>query len=161
MWRPRSPAAIAPMCGSVDLLYRDHDARAVQSSEAEVIAIFDFDETLVSIDTGSAFIHWMIRRSKLRTALAALALPLAGPLLFVPKARLLGISVFLWIGTVGHGRSGFDELCDEFGRAFGEAHGSGRALALVVEALREHDRAHPSTPDSGTSPVSRLCFSSR
>lgn len=83
----------------------------------------------------------MIRRSKLRTALAALALPLAGPLLFVPKARLIGISVFLWIGTVGHGRSGFDELCDEFGRAFGEAHGSGRAFGLVVEALREHDRA--------------------
>lgn len=123
---------------SIGALACDADETQVpraQSSGPESVVIFDFDETLVSIDTGSSLISWMIRRNKLQTAFAALALPPAGPLFLVPKTRLIGISVFLWIGTAGYRRTGFDKSCGEFGDAFGEARGNGRALALVVDAL--------------------------
>jgi phosphatidylglycerophosphatase C len=111
------------------------------SSDGEFIAIFDFDKTLVSIDTGSALVTALIRRSLTRTAVAALAVPLAAPLFLARGTRLLGISIFLWIATVGDSRDDFERLCSEFGSTFHAKNPGGRTFGVVLEQLREHARA--------------------
>jgi phosphatidylglycerophosphatase C len=113
----------------------------VGSCDGEFIAIFDFDKTLVSIDTGSAFISTIIRRSVMRTVAAALAVPIAGPLLLARGTRLMGISIFLWIATVGDSRHNFDRLCNEFGSTFHAENSGGRTFGAVLKALQEHVRA--------------------
>ena len=118
-------------------------AEAAAARASEVIVIFDFDKTLVSFDTGSAFIRGLIQRSVARTALAALLAPIAGSLLLlpIPLTRLIGLSLFLWVATVGRGPGGFLQLQREFGEAFGENRTRGRVIAAMLEALREHVRA--------------------
>jgi phosphoserine phosphatase len=111
------------------------------SADGGIIAVFDFDKTLVSIDTGSAFISAIIRRSVARTAAAMLAMPIAGPLFLVRGTRLMSISIFLWIATVGHSRDDFDRLCTEFGSTFHAESPGGRTFGLVLNELREHVRA--------------------
>lgn len=111
------------------------------SFDDEFIAVFDFDRTLVSIDTGSALISAIIRRSVTRTAAAALAVPIAAPLFLARATRLMGISIFLWIATVGDSRDNFDRLCTDFGSTFHPENPGGRTFGLVLEELREHVRA--------------------
>jgi phosphatidylglycerophosphatase C len=111
------------------------------SADVGIIAIFDFDKTLVSIDTGSALISAIIRRSVTRTVAAVLAMPFAGPLFLARGTRLMGISIFLWIATVGDSRDKFDRLCTEFGSTFHAENPGGRTFGLVLEELREHVRA--------------------
>jgi phosphatidylglycerophosphatase C len=104
------------------------------------IAVFDFDHTLISVDSGTVFVSDLILRSKARTALAALAAPVAFPLLAPPRTRILGISIFLWIGTFGIGRSHFEALCSEFADAFPTRSPRGCIFGKTVEALRAHVR---------------------
>jgi phosphatidylglycerophosphatase C len=111
------------------------------SSDDEFIAIFDFDKTVVSMDTGSALISALIRRSLPRTAAAALAMPIAGALFLARRTRSIGISILLWIATVGDSRDDFDRLCTDFGSTFHAENPCGRTFGLVLEALREHARA--------------------
>lgn len=111
------------------------------SSDGEFIAIFDFDKTLVSIDTASALISAIILRSATRTAAAALAVLIAGPLFLARGTRLMGISIFLWIATVGDSRDNFDRLCTDFGSTFHAENPAGRTFGLVPEQLQEHVRA--------------------
>ena len=117
--------------------------QAPAARASEVIVIFDFDKTLVTFDTGTAFIQGLIQRSAARTALAAVLAPIAGPLLLlpIPITRLIGLSLFLWAATVGRGPDGFRELQREFGEAFGENRTRGRVIEVMVEALRQHVRA--------------------
>jgi phosphatidylglycerophosphatase C len=114
---------------------------AGRDRDGGIIAIFDFDKTLVAIDTGSAFIAAILRRSVTRTAAAVLALPIAGPLFLARGTRLMGISIFLWIATVGESRDKFDRLCTEFGSTFHAESPGGRIFGLVLERLRAHVRA--------------------
>ncbi len=116
-------------------------AQVVAAANDGPVAIFDFDKTLVSIDTGSAFIAALIRRSATRTAAALLAVPIAGPLFIARGTRLMGISIFLWIATVGDSRANFDRSCAEFSSTFHAQNPGGRTLAVVLEELREHVRA--------------------
>jgi phosphatidylglycerophosphatase C len=114
---------------------------ATTASDGEFIAIFDFDKTLVSIDTGSAFIWAILRRSMRRTVAAALAMPIVGPLFLARRTRLTGVSIILWIATVGDSGDDFDRLCAEFGSTFHTENPGGRTFGSVLGELREHVRA--------------------
>jgi len=113
---------------------------SVEPNEANSIAVFDFDKTLISVDSGTVFVTELILQSKIRTALAALAAPLAAPLLGPPRTRILGISIFLWIGTFGGGPERFEESCRKFAEAFPNRKREWRVLGKTVEALRTHVR---------------------
>lgn len=63
------------------------------------LIIFDFDKTLIPVDTGFEYIRFMLRRSRVRKVLARLVSPLGIGLLFVPPLRYWGISLFAWIAT--------------------------------------------------------------
>jgi phosphatidylglycerophosphatase C len=65
------------------------------------IVVFDLDKTLVFGDSFSEFNRYLIGRSWWRTTLALLLVPVALVLLAFPTARLAGISIFVWCGTVG------------------------------------------------------------
>jgi phosphatidylglycerophosphatase C len=92
------------------------------------------------VDSGTAFVTELILRSKIRTALAALAAPLALPLLAPPRTRILGISIFLWIGTIWDGPERFEESCRQFAEAFPRRKREWHVLGKTVEALRMHVR---------------------
>jgi phosphatidylglycerophosphatase C len=118
-------------------LRTDADDEA-KTSAHEVIAIFDFDKTIVSKDSGSAFIFDMIKRSRLRSVLAALATPVAAPLFLLPSTRLLGISAYLWIGTFGMSDTGFDEACSRFAQDFFGSRIGGVPYRKSLDALAMH-----------------------
>ena len=71
------------------------------------LVVFDFDHTLYDGDSGSHLFKWLIDRAWWRQLLALLAAPVAGPMVAWLRTRRAGISVFVWIGTVGlHRRRG-------------------------------------------------------
>lgn len=85
-------------------------AYATPQADAPVV-VFDFDHTLYDGDSGSHLFAWLIRRSAWRTALALLLAPVFGPMTAFLPTRRVGISAFVWAGTVGlHRRRDLDEL---------------------------------------------------
>jgi phosphatidylglycerophosphatase C len=112
----------------------------VDSRASDTIVVFDFDKTLISVDSGTVFVTELVLRSKIRALFALLAAPLALPLLVPPRTRILGISIFLWIGTFGGGSAEFRELCRTFAEAFPSRKRECRLLEETVDALRTHVR---------------------
>jgi phosphatidylglycerophosphatase C len=110
------------------------------NEKSKVIAVFDFDKTLITVDSGTVFVTELVLRSRVRTALAALAAPLALPLLAPPRTRILGMSIFLWIATFRAGRAEFEELCRNFADAFPTRDPRGSTFEKLTDALRAHVR---------------------
>lgn len=65
------------------------------------VAVFDFDRTIVPIDTGAEFVKQILLRSPVRLALALAATPLAVTLAMNRKTLRWGVSVYVWISTFG------------------------------------------------------------
>ncbi|MBU2978734.1 HAD-IB family phosphatase [Alteromonas sp. C1M14] len=65
------------------------------------LVLFDFDKTIVSTDTGTAYMKFMLLRSPLRLIACLLASPLV--LVFLPfnKTKCISFSILLWLFTVG------------------------------------------------------------
>lgn len=114
---------------------------ALGNRQGRACAVFDFDKTIVSKDTGAAFIASIIHRSWLREALAALATPFAFALMARRATRKWGISVYLWIGTCGCSDDDLRAMCAKFAEAFFDPPIGGRAFAGALDALREQDAA--------------------
>ncbi len=105
------------------------------------LVVFDFDHTLYDADSGSHLFGWLIRRAWWRYALALLVTPLAAPLIAFLPTRRHGISVYVWIGSVGMGDgAAFDAAIDEYVRE-NEDGIRGRLLPLGLAALRRHLQA--------------------
>ena len=105
------------------------------------LVVFDFDHTLYDGDSGSHLFKWLIERAWWRQALALLAAPVAGPMVAWLRTRRAGISVFVWIGTVGlHRRRDLDELIDRYVASHVEAIKS-RLLPIALEVLHRHREA--------------------
>jgi phosphatidylglycerophosphatase C len=102
------------------------------------LVVFDFDHTLYDGDSGGHLFKWLIRRSWWRTALAALIAPVFGPMIAFLPTRRVGISGFVWAGTVGfHRRRDLDALIDRYVAL----HTDGirrRLLPVALEALHGH-----------------------
>lgn len=68
-------------------------------------AVFDFDGTIVSKDTGFAFYKWLVLQSKLRTGLMLLLSPVIVLLVLAKKTRVWGLSLATIIATFAESRS--------------------------------------------------------
>ena len=68
--------------------------------ETEIV-VYDMDGTLFRGDCGGAFIKQRIKASIGRLVLSALVAPCAYPMLHIPSLRRLGVSIYLWIASVG------------------------------------------------------------
>ena len=105
------------------------------------LVVFDFDHTLYDGDSGSHLFKWLIERAWWRRLLALLAAPVAGPMVAWLRTRRAGISVFVWIGTVGlHRRRDLDDLIDRYVESHVEAIKS-RLLPIALEVLHRHREA--------------------
>ena len=106
------------------------------------LVVFDFDHTLYDGDSGGHLIRWLIRRSAWRTALAAVATPLLGPMVGWMPTRRRGISGFLWIGTLGlHRRRDLDDLIDIYVDQ-NATKLRARLLPVALRALHRHLEAN-------------------
>jgi len=106
------------------------------------LVVFDFDHTLYDGDSGGHLIRWLIRRSAWRTAVAAVAAPLLGPMVGWLPTRRRGISGFLWIGTLGlHRRRDLDDLIDVYVDQ-NATKLRARLLPVALKALHRHLKAN-------------------
>ena len=78
------------------------------------VVVFDFDHTLTTFDTGSAFFAWLLKRDIWRILLLALMLPLLLPLVILRRTRKLFVRAAVWVGTLGRSQHDIDLLCDKF-----------------------------------------------
>ena len=105
------------------------------------LVVFDFDHTLYDGDSGSHLFKWLIQRAWWRTALALLAAPVAGSMAAFLPTRRAGISVFVWIGTIGlHRRRDLDALIDAYVAGHLDAL-QARVLPVALEVFRAHREA--------------------
>lgn len=68
---------------------------------SRTLAVFDFDHTITECDTAARFFVWLLRRRLWRLAVAALALPLIGPLFLVRPCRRIPVRFGVWLATFG------------------------------------------------------------
>ena len=119
------------------------------------LVVFDFDHTLYDGDSGSHLLKWLIQRAWWRQLLAILAAPVAGPMVAFLPTRRAGISVFVWIGTIGlHRRRDLDALIDAYVAGHVDAIRS-RLLPIALEVFRAHREAGDRVVDSGLRMESR------
>lgn len=109
--------------------------------EGAPLVVFDFDHTLYDGDSGGHLFRWMIQRSWWRVLLALLIAPVYGPMVAMLPTRRVGISGFVWAGSVGlHRRRDLDLLIDRYVLAHtGEI--KQRLLPKALEVLHRHREA--------------------
>jgi len=82
--------------------------KKASSLENEIIAVFDFDGTIVSKDTGYEFYKWLIKQSSIRVALLAMLLPLVVLLCMTNSlTRKFGLSIASYVATAFQSKSLF------------------------------------------------------
>ena len=105
------------------------------------LVVFDFDHTLYDGDSGSHLFKWLIDRAWWRQLLALLVVPVAGPMVAWLPTRRRGISVFVWIGTIGLQRlPDLDALIDAYVATHADAIRS-RLLPVALEVFQRHRAA--------------------
>lgn len=105
-----------------------------------VVAVFDFDETLIDTDVAYQFLNAFIKRSKMRRIAFGLLIPVLLPFLLNPKSRSVAMSVILWCATFPlHGKTGPD-LFRAFATRFWRAPVNGRFYNEGLDALAAHRR---------------------
>ena len=105
------------------------------------LVVFDFDHTLYDGDSGSHLFKWLIERAWWRRLLALLAAPVAGPMVAFLPTRRAGISVFVWIGSVGlHRRRDLEALIDRYVQQHTNAIRA-RLLPIALDVLHRHREA--------------------
>ena len=116
-------------------------ARFPAPTDGAPLVVFDFDHTLYDGDSGSHLFKWLITRAWWRRLLALLAAPIAGPMVALLPTRRAGISVFVWIGTIGlHRRRDLDALIDGYVAGHVEQI-KARLLPVALEVFRAHREA--------------------
>ncbi len=83
-----------------------------------IIAVFDFDKTIISCDSGYEFIRAALLKTSIRKFFFFFTLPISIFLVAFPKTRIFGISIFFWIATAGAGRSELNSMFKEFSDTF-------------------------------------------
>ena len=102
------------------------------------LVVFDFDHTLYDGDSGSHLFKWLIERNWWRVLLALLVAPVAGPMVAWLRTRRAGISVFVWVGTLGvRDRAALDALIDCYVVTHAEQI-KARLLPLALDVFQQH-----------------------
>jgi phosphatidylglycerophosphatase C len=123
--------AWAPAAGAERALYE-----AVRDDAP--LVVFDFDHTLYDGDSGGHLFAWMIRRAWWRRLLALLIAPVFAPMIAFLPTRRVGISGFVWAGSVGlHRRRDLDALIDRYVLLHTETIRE-RLLPVALEVLHCH-----------------------
>lgn len=105
------------------------------------LVVFDFDHTLYDGDSGGHLFRWMIVRAWWRVLLALLIAPVFGPMVALLPSRRVGISGFVWAGSVGlHRRRDLDLLIDRYVLAH-TAQIRQRLLPIALDVLHRHREA--------------------
>jgi phosphatidylglycerophosphatase C len=105
------------------------------------LVVFDFDHTLYDGDSGGRLFAWMIRRAWWRVLLAALIAPVFAPLIAFLPTRRVGISGFVWAGSVGlRRRRDLDALIDRYVLLHTDAIRA-RLLPVALDVLHRHREA--------------------
>ncbi|MEO5629497.1 MAG: haloacid dehalogenase-like hydrolase [Thermomonas sp.] len=105
------------------------------------LVVFDFDHTLYDGDSGSHLFKWLIARAWWRRLLALLVAPVAGPMVAWLPTRRMGISAFVWVGTVGlHRARDLDSMIDEYVTLHASSIRA-RLLPVALEVLHRHREA--------------------
>lgn len=114
------------------------DSRFPEQKSGAPVVVFDFDHTLYDGDSGSHLFTWLIRRSAWRIALALLLAPVFAPMIAFLPTRRVGISAFVWAGTVGlHRRRDLDALIDDYVARHVEQL-KPRLLPVALDVLHRH-----------------------
>ena len=111
------------------------------SRDGAPLVVFDFDHTLYDGDSGGHLFRWLILRDWRRIVLALLIAPLFGPMVAFLPTRRVGISGFVWAGTIGfHRRRDLDALIDRYvARHTDELRP--RLLPVALDVLHRHRQA--------------------
>ena len=64
-------------------------------------AVFDFDKTIISQDTGYEFLLWMVLQSKIRTCLMVCLSPIVWSFSLINGLRGVALQIFSFIATFG------------------------------------------------------------
>ena len=80
--------------------------------------IYDLDGTLIRGDSGTRLVRALLRRHWWRRVLALVVAPVCLPLIWRVSTRRLGVSSFLWIGTVGMDQAALEAFVDAFMRDY-------------------------------------------
>ena len=108
------------------------------SRDGAPLVVFDFDHTLYDGDSGGHLFAWLVRRSAWRMLLALLLAPVFGPMIAFLPTRRVGISAFVWAGTIGfHRRRDLDALIDRYVLLHTDAIQS-RLLPTALDVLHSH-----------------------
>ncbi|MGQ4660305.1 haloacid dehalogenase-like hydrolase [Lysobacter sp. F6437] len=111
------------------------------SREGAPLVVFDFDHTLYDGDSGGHLFAWLIRRVWWRCLLALLIAPVFGPMVAFLPTRRVGISGFVWAGTIGfHRRRDLDALIDRYVARHADEIRA-RLLPVALEVLHGHREA--------------------
>ncbi|NUO75309.1 MAG: haloacid dehalogenase [Lysobacter sp.] len=114
------------------------DGRFPPARDDAPLVVFDFDHTLYDGDSGSHLFAWLIKRSWWRQLLALLIAPLFGPMIAYLPTRRVGISGFVWVGSVGMGgRREFDATIDRYVAAHTDEIRR-RLLPVALDVLHHH-----------------------
>ncbi len=109
--------------------------------EGAPLVVFDFDHTLYDGDSGGRLFRWLILRSWWRTGLALLIAPVFGPMVAFLPTRRVGISGFVWAGTIGlHRACDLDAEIDRYVALHDEQIRS-HLLPIALEVLHRHREA--------------------
>lgn len=105
------------------------------------LVVFDFDHTLYDGDSGGHLFKWLILRAWWRRLLALLIAPVFAPMIAFLPTRRVGISGFVWAGTVGlHDRKDLDIEIDRYVELHTEQIKQ-RLLPVALDVLHRHREA--------------------
>lgn len=104
--------------------------------DSQKVAVFDFDGTIVSKDTGFAFYKWLVLQSKLRTALMIIMFPLLFLLLLSKYTRVCGLSFATVIATFAERRE-LVSLQQAFIEHYFSCASSGAGAVVYQDALTQ------------------------
>lgn len=82
------------------------------------VALFDFDKTIVSRDSGYEFIKHRLNDNLMRKLLAYSVFPAAMLFYFPPRLRFISHSMFMWIATAGLSKKELDRARNRFLRFY-------------------------------------------
>lgn len=98
---------------------------------AQKVAVFDFDKTIISSDSGAAFFTWRIKRSLWKTVVVILLAPIWLPLMLVPKLGSFVLKVLAWVAMFGINQRNLKSVL----HAFYQQHFSNRKIIVFKDAL--------------------------
>jgi phosphatidylglycerophosphatase C len=110
--------------------------REPPADESPEYAVFDFDRTIVEIDTGAEFLKQILLRSPVRLALALAATPLAATLAMNRRTLRWGVSVYVWISTFGTSAEQLIARLESFAQQLDDV-----VFCEALAALRRHRAA--------------------